>query len=167
MIKTKTFILYIDPETGQFDEEAMLGFQAGREILEVARELLNIGGMPAWAMMLSYRDRPPPGSGAQGWGGHPSAGRSSKVVIPAADKALYDALRAWRLKHAEQIGKPVYSLLTNRQLAAIVAKRPKDLGELRSLPGIGEARSKQYGEALLEIIRTFDEHNAQVAKETQ
>ncbi len=167
MIKAKTFILYIDPETGQFDEEAMLAFQSGCEILEIARELLNIGGMPAWAVMLSYRDRPPPGSGAQGWGGHPGAGRSSKVVVPAMDKPLYDALRAWRLKHAELIGKPVYGLMTNRQLAAIAAKRPTDLSELRSLPGIGEARSKQYGEALLEIVKTFDEHNAQAVKETQ
>ncbi len=58
MIKVKTFILYIDPETGTFASSSKFTFQQGREILDVGRELLNIGGMPAWAMMLNYRDSP-------------------------------------------------------------------------------------------------------------
>ncbi|MBU1896164.1 HRDC domain-containing protein [Myxococcota bacterium] len=144
MLKIKTFVLHVNQATGQFDEEALLAFQEEREIVEVARELLLIDGAPAWALMLTYRERPRPGQAI--------LHRGNKPQIPPKDRQLYEALRAWRAKRADQIGKPVYALLTNQSLAAVAAGRPKTFAALQAIPGIGEARVKQHGQALLEIV---------------
>ncbi len=80
MIRAKTFILHINPETGQFDEGQLLAFQVGREVLEIAQEMIIVGDNPAWAVMLSYRERNQNNLNTKRQRG--------RLMIPAADKPL-------------------------------------------------------------------------------
>ena len=45
-----------------------------------------------------------------------------------------------------------YVLLTNRHLADICRVRPGSVGELRTVRGIGEAKSRRLGEEVLAVV---------------
>ena len=69
------------------------------------------------------------------------------------DIALASELRTWRKGVAEELGVPVFRIMTNRTLDAIVVGRPKSLGALRGVFGMYRQVSTEYGEDLLAIIR--------------
>ena len=71
---------------------------------------------------------------------------------PAGDAAPERMLRAWRLALARQGGLPPYMILHDTMLLAIVAARPRTLGELLNVPGIGPVKAEQYGRAILVLI---------------
>ena len=73
--------------------------------------------------------------------------------------ALYDRLRSLRKELAEKSGVPVYAVFTNDQLAGMVRNRPKTAKDLLSIPGVGEARVKQYGKAFAAVFQN-DESRA-------
>jgi superfamily II DNA helicase RecQ len=86
---------------------------------------------------------------------------SVSVAIPAdpmpqagqtADPALFQRLREWRSEVARRLGVPAYVVFHDRTLTELAARRPADLVELESLPGIGRSKLDRYGQALLEII---------------
>jgi ATP-dependent DNA helicase RecQ len=53
---------------------------------------------------------------------------------------------------AEKQGIPVYAVFTNDHLANMVKTRPTTLKAIAALPGVGEARVKQYGEVFLKAL---------------
>src|SRR4051794_24986774 len=80
---------------------------------------------------------------------------SAKTAAPAADlspddRALLEALRAWRLKAAR--GKPAYTVANNRTLEGIAAARPRDLENLEGIHGVGPAFLKRYGDEVLVLV---------------
>jgi ATP-dependent DNA helicase RecQ len=47
---------------------------------------------------------------------------------------------------------PAYVVFTNRELAALAARAPTTLGQLRAIPGCGEAKVARYGDELLALL---------------
>ena len=47
---------------------------------------------------------------------------------------------------------PPYVILHDATLANLVRARPKDLGALSGVAGIGETKLERYGQALLDIV---------------
>jgi ATP-dependent DNA helicase RecQ len=81
--------------------------------------------------------------------------RGSKTAAPPADlspadEALLEALRAWRLKAAR--GKPAYTVANNRTLEGIAASRPRDLGSLAQIHGVGPAFLKRYANDVIGLV---------------
>ncbi len=72
----------------------------------------------------------------------------------AADPALFERLREWRSEVARRQGVPAYVVLHDRTLTELAARRPADLHELQTVPGIGPSKLDRYGKALLEILAT-------------
>lgn len=66
---------------------------------------------------------------------------------------MFARLRALRKTLAEQEGVPAYALFTNEQLAGMVQRRVRTVGDLREIDGVGEARVEKYGGAFLDILR--------------
>lgn len=80
-----------------------------------------------------------------------SAGRTS----PAAPRAVVGAglesrLRAWRTVKAA--GQPAYTVLHDRTLRELAARRPATAEELLAVPGIGPAKLRAFGAELLAVI---------------
>jgi ATP-dependent DNA helicase RecQ len=71
----------------------------------------------------------------------------------AFDDPLYQRLRTWRLQRAREAGVPAYTLFTDRTARELVAVRPTDEESLRSVWGMGDARVRDFGADLLEVIR--------------
>jgi ATP-dependent DNA helicase RecQ len=66
--------------------------------------------------------------------------------------ALYEALRAWRLRIAREHDVPAYTVLHNSTLDEIARRRPTSVDELRSIAGIGAAKLARYGAELLDLV---------------
>lgn len=96
--------------------------------------------------MLRYREPPRPAA--------PRAAQLPDPVadLPQADRALYETLRRWRNERAKRDGRPAYVLFQNGHLAEVARQRPTTLAALQSIPGIGEAKVRDYGQELLGLL---------------
>jgi len=95
-------------------------------------------------------------SGSAGASGGGEAGRRSRpsqaFEVPAADRALFEALRAWRKGQAALQGVPPYVIMHDRTLLEIAARRPKSAAELAACNGVGQGKLDRYGAAVLGVI---------------
>ncbi|MFV0319190.1 MAG: DNA helicase RecQ [Microbacterium sp.] len=88
-----------------------------------------------------------------------SAGRSRarraaapEELTDAADRALFEALRAWRAGAAREQGVPAYVVFADATLRALATARPRALADLDGITGIGATKRERYGDAVLEVI---------------
>lgn len=79
-----------------------------------------------------------------------TAGGASTAKRP--DGALAERLRSWRSQQALAMDVEPYIVLSDRDLMALAAKRPKNLRELGQTRGIGPKRLSRYGDQLLAIV---------------
>ncbi|HTT11399.1 MAG TPA: DNA helicase RecQ [Burkholderiaceae bacterium] len=86
----------------------------------------------------------------------PARGKRKAPAAPATggvDAPLFEQLRAWRAEIAREHGVPAYVVFHDETLRAIAAARPRSLGDLRDISGVGEKKLARYGEALVELVR--------------
>ncbi|HEX6456325.1 MAG TPA: ATP-dependent DNA helicase RecQ [Solirubrobacterales bacterium] len=81
--------------------------------------------------------------------------RAAAKAAPApalgpADADLFEALKAWRLKTAED--KPAYTVAHNKTLTAIATARPADDEALLAISGIGRSFVEKYAPEVLALI---------------
>jgi ATP-dependent DNA helicase RecQ len=69
--------------------------------------------------------------------------------LTPAEFTIYARLRTLRKEFADAQGVKLHAVLTNEQLAAIAKGQPRTLEDLGKIPGIGEKRIKDYGDAIL------------------
>jgi DNA helicase-2/ATP-dependent DNA helicase PcrA len=75
-----------------------------------------------------------------------------RVAPSEPDDPVYAALKRWRFERASADAKPAYVVFHNATLAEIAARRPRDLWELGSVPGVGPAKLAQYGSEVLAVV---------------
>ena len=97
----------------------------------------------------------------------PTAGSSAQVrrkksgsdfdsELDESGRALFEALRAYRIETAREAKVPPYVIASDRTLRDIAALRPDSIEELKLAHGIGPSKAEKYGEDLLQLIRTAD-----------
>jgi ATP-dependent DNA helicase RecQ len=84
-----------------------------------------------------------------------SSKRAAAKASPApdlspADAPLFEALKAWRLGAA--VGKPAFTVASNKTLSAIAAARPQSDESLLAISGVGPAFLEKYAPEVLEIV---------------
>ena len=72
------------------------------------------------------------------------------------DRKLFDHLRQWRRKIADERGKPAWTILDDRALRSIAREKPTTSATLLNCKGIGEKRLADHGAAILKMIK---QHN--------
>jgi ATP-dependent DNA helicase RecQ len=65
---------------------------------------------------------------------------------------LFEALRAHRLAIARGQGVPSYVVASDRTLREMATLRPRTIGALMAIHGIGPAKAERYGSGFLEVI---------------
>jgi ATP-dependent DNA helicase RecQ len=85
------------------------------------------------------------------------AGPRNLASAPAADldpaaKALWEALRAWRLDEAHRQELPSYVIFHDATLTEVSRLRPASLAALAKIPGVGRAKLERYGDAIIAIV---------------
>jgi ATP-dependent DNA helicase RecQ len=81
-------------------------------------------------------------------------GREAPAVSPA-DLPLFEALRAWRSNEAKGQHVPPYVIFHDRTLMEIAAVKPASPPALGRINGVGEGKLARYGEAVLDVVRSF------------
>ena len=85
-----------------------------------------------------------------------AARKAAVADLAPADAGLFEALRAWRGAEAKEQGVPAYIVFGDATLRAIATARPRSLGDLAGISGIGEKKRDSYGEALLAVVAAGD-----------
>jgi ATP-dependent DNA helicase RecQ len=78
---------------------------------------------------------------------------SQAAPLPAADSALFEALRSWRRERASREDVPAFVVLHDSTLQALAAARPRDRAALAEVPGIGAAKLERFGDELLALLK--------------
>ncbi len=81
--------------------------------------------------------------------------RNSDIKHPK----LFHELRAWRAARAEELGRPVYGILTQKALIGIVNELPMSGKELLRMPGFGKKSLEMFGKEILAIVQEYIEDN--------
>ena len=73
-------------------------------------------------------------------------------------RALWEALRAWRLEEARRQELPPYVIFHDSTLLEVARRRPISLTSLAMIPGIGANKLERYGSAIIGIVaqKTLD-----------
>lgn len=72
------------------------------------------------------------------------------------ERALFEVLRALRMKIAREEGVPAYFVLSNASLEDMTERRPRSMHEFLQVSGIGEKRAGKYAAAFIDKIREFE-----------
>jgi ATP-dependent DNA helicase RecQ len=117
----------------------------GREVMMARR--------PARLVLPPLKAAGAGGGGAGGRRGTPrAAARPVADELDGATRALFDALRAHRLRLAREQGVPPYVIASDRSLRDLAMLRPRSRSELLLVHGIGPAKADKYGEGFLEVV---------------
>lgn len=141
---TQFAIFFVSPfgETTVCDE--LNQFLKSHRIVNVEKRLIDGERGTGWLFLVEYgSERKPQAVGGQRI--------DYREVLNEQEYAFFDRLRQVRKTIAEQQGIPVYAVFTNEHLAGMVKKPPKTLKDILALPGVGEARVKQYGQAFIQV----------------
>lgn len=78
--------------------------------------------------------------------------KKTELKDDAATQAIFDRLKAWRKKFAEEENVPPYFIFNDKTLVEIANQKPSTRSGLLSISGIGELKAKKFGEDILRII---------------
>jgi ATP-dependent DNA helicase RecQ len=161
-------------KTAGFGHEALPGFGAGAERSQgewqgivrqmVAAGLLDIdiagygglrateGGMALLRGEGAFRYRPDRLGKESKGRRERSAGAKAAEELDAAGGELLQRLKALRLILAKARRVPAYVIFSDRTLADMAAKRPRNEDEFTQVFGVGEAKRREFGKAFLQVI---------------
>jgi ATP-dependent DNA helicase RecQ len=71
--------------------------------------------------------------------------------------ALFALLRQKRKEMADEAGVPPYVIFSDRTLTEMAAYYPQSTESLLNISGVGQVKSRQYGDAFLEVIKDYCE----------
>ncbi|MCT4557750.1 MAG: DNA helicase RecQ [Pelagimonas sp.] len=75
-----------------------------------------------------------------------------KALVSEEDAPMLSALKAKRRALAEAARAPAYVIFPDKTLIEMVERRPSNLDEMASVPGVGAKKLERYGAAFLEIL---------------
>ena len=123
-----------------------------RRVVKVDRFFSTTPGDSFWTFCVEYLLGASPESSNESRGSNKTR-IDYREVLSDEDFQLYAELREWRKIRASEKSAPVYTVLTNEQLAEIAKRRPRTVSELGKIPGIGESKSQNYGSEIVAILQ--------------
>jgi ATP-dependent DNA helicase RecQ len=85
----------------------------------------------------------------------PERARPDTEAWKDVDHALFDRLRAVRLRIARERGVPPYVIFHDTTLRELARLKPSNVAELQTVYGIGARKAEQLGEAFVDEIRSY------------
>jgi ATP-dependent DNA helicase RecQ len=85
--------------------------------------------------------------------GRGRGGSSAGTVANPSGDPLFEALRAKRRALAAEASVPPYVIFHDSVLREMASLRPKTLGAMANITGVGERKLTAYGDAFLQVIR--------------
>ena len=80
-----------------------------------------------------------------------------KKVEVEYNSALFALLRQKRKELADEAGIPPYVIFSDKTLVEMAAYYPQSAASLLNISGVGQVKSRQYGDVFLDVIKTYCE----------
>lgn len=138
--------------------EELNRFLRGQKVLSVEKVAVVDKGRHYWSVCIEYLPR-------RGHEAASSAGSAAvhsqkpridyREILSKDEFARFAKLRDLRRQLAETDGVPVYTILTNAQIAELARSVPQTKTELGKTEGLGTAKLERYGDALLALLLGF------------
>ena len=156
----RLFTLGFDPTTERFDDSRVRDFLADKAVEAISDHFFERDGQPWLLLVVRYRLvsgglTEQAGQATQKTtASKPTKARdeSWRELLDKADWPLFNRIREWRGERSRAEGIPPYVVCNNRELAALVKRRPTTLAQIAELDGFGDAKLKKYGAELLAFI---------------
>ena len=88
-----------------------------------------------------------------------SKARGSKDSLTAAGYELFEKLRQLRLEIAREESVPPYIVFSDKTLADMCIRLPKDRDAMLDVSGVGAGKYERYGQRFMDAIEAFvNEH---------
>ncbi|MFV0297105.1 MAG: HRDC domain-containing protein, partial [Hyphomicrobiaceae bacterium] len=97
-------------------------------------------------------------SGRKGRGGRDRKDRGTSIRVAAGDQQLFQALKALRIRLAEDANVPPYVICHDKTLAELATKRPENTEALQDISGLGTRKIARYGQNFLDVIARLRPH---------
>jgi hypothetical protein len=162
-MRVKLFTFRYSASLRGFDDTPLADFVRDREVVAFREHFFTVNEVPHLACVVHYQDGVVPPAAIEAAREIPRRARKDSKRNGAPDpcegldeseRALFNTLREWRSDISRDEGLPPYLILTNKQLVAIVRKRPDSPTALGNLDGIGPGKIERYGAAILERVAT-------------
>jgi ATP-dependent DNA helicase RecQ len=89
-------------------------------------------------------------------GERPVKAAVAEIAWEGVDPAVFELLKQWRRNTAIERKVPAYVVFTDNTLRELAKRRPRCLSDMHGVPGIGEAKLRDYGQAILEVLEKLD-----------
>lgn len=73
-------------------------------------------------------------------------------AIGTADRTIFDRLKTWRRRVADEEGVPPFVVFGDTTLIQLALKQPRSHEELLQISGIGEHKARKYGDQVLAVL---------------
>ena len=81
------------------------------------------------------------------------------IACAAADEVLFSILKDIRRKLSKKCDVPPFVIFQDPSLEAMATTYPISMEELLTIPGVGIAKAKRYGDEFLRVIKEYVEEN--------
>lgn len=155
-MQVRVFAIPMDGDAEAMDE--VNAFLRSQKVLSVEKVAVADHGRHYWSLCVEYLPRRPAESALPRTGTALDANRARLDYREVLSKDEFDRfakLRALRKLLAEAEGVPVYTILTNAQLANLACTVPQTKAALGAIEGVGPAILERYGEPLLALLCTL------------
>jgi ATP-dependent DNA helicase RecQ len=106
----------------------------------------------SWEVMRGQRDIRLVRLARRKKGEKPAKASIVEVAWEGVDPAAFNLLREWRRNVAIERAVPAYVIFTDNTLRELARRRPRALEDLKGVPGIGEAKLREYGAAVIAAL---------------
>ncbi len=89
----------------------------------------------------------------------PPEKKASRNAVEASDPALFEKLKECRAGLAAKERVPAYIIFTDASLRDMCEKRPLNEMAFLAVSGVGRRKLEKYGEAFMDVIRTYIKEN--------
>ncbi len=162
-MRVKLFTFRYSSTLGGFDDTPLVEFTRDRTVLDFREHFFQVNEVPHLSCVLIYQepvmdravtrtssDKTANAGNHRGTNSHkqqdPTAG------LNEADRVLFNTLREWRTERAREEAVPPYVILTNRELLAIIDRRPDSPTALSHIDGLGPKKIERHGKAILGLL---------------
>jgi len=88
----------------------------------------------------------------------------SDAVETGYDREIFETLRLWRKKIADEKGVPPYVIFSDLTLRQMAFYLPHSEENFSRISGVGDEKLRQYGEIFTEVIQTYARKNNLIEK---
>ena len=142
----------LDPEA---DQAALDAFCTQHRLVAIDKHFVTRSDVCYWSVCVTYLEKSTSPTISKP---NQTINKRGQVdyreVLNDQDFAVYAKLRNLRKLISDAESTPVYAIVSNDQMAAMVTNRVNSLTALGAINGIGDAKLEKYGKRFLEVLQT-------------